>query len=273
MKKEVRMPTRGNRRHSGAGKSSSSVPLETGGFGTLEADGEYRTPLPDGRELILARSGRELRCRFSGPEPGETEDAGVTILDSLEPLAIRPILPDRPLVLQPESELRLIPGAVIKTSVSLPLGISLQSGGGGRPRPIREFPSMALSKTWFGDPVTGEAAYSWKTSLAEMPLPEKTDPLEAVCPLTVRNESPENLDFKRMILRVPQLSLFSGGNVTVTNTVTIRFKGQTQVSQVTIGSKPKGLPAPVVKLSEPRMPVDKTLLRRSFAFIKTMSAG
>jgi hypothetical protein len=276
MDAEAAMATQGKLRKNKSGMKppkAGTTPASTEELGRLEADGEYRTLLPDGRELILVRKGTELRCRFSGPESEGTEDTGVTILDSLEPLTVRPILPERPLVLQPETELRLIPGAVITTSVPLPLSLSLEFDRPGRPQPVREFPTVQLSKTWFGEPDSGESAYSWKTTLDERPLPEETDPWIAVCPLVVRNESPENLEFKRMILRVPQLSLFSAGNRLVTNTVTIRFRGQTQVSQVAFAKRPKGVQEPLTKLSEPRMPADKTLLRRSFAIIKTISAG
>ena len=239
----------------------------------LAAEDEFRARLPDGRVLILIRRGKELRSGFGGLLPGEMTDEALTILDSSDPLEIRPILPDRPLVLQPESDLRILPEAGITTAVTLPLGVALTTKGDHRPRTVREFGADAMSKTWFGGSDAGEAAYYRKASLSVRSLPDETGPWEAVCPLTVRNDSPEQLNFKRMILRVTMLSLFSNGKATATNSVTVRFRGQTQVSQVTIGQGPEGLPRPFIELTEPRMPADKTLLRRSFDFIKTISAG
>ena len=247
------------------------------GIGTLVRLGveeEYRTRLPDGRELTLMRRGTELRTTVSAPPPdGTPGEEDITILESDTAPTIRPVLPDLPLVLQPESEFRIMPGAVIRTAIALPLGIGLTDGDEEPPRLIREYPAVALSKTWFGTPDSGEAAYSWKTSLSSRPLPEETAPWEAACPLVVRNDSPEILDFKRMILRVPGLSLYSDGRATVTDAVTVRYRGQTQVSQVSVGSRSGGPPGGFRMLTGPRTPVDKALLRRSFAFIKTIYTG
>ena len=235
----------------------------------LEADDEYRINFPDGRELKLVRHGIELRSGLVDELSDEAKD--ITILDSSSPLMIRPILPNLPLVLQSESDLRILPDAHIRTSVSLPLGIALIEKDKENPIIIREFHPVTPSKTWFGTPDDGEAAYSWKTALNGRPLPSKTGPWEAVCPLIVKNDSPEILEFQRMILRVPELSLFTNGRIIATNSVTIRFRGETQASQVTFEKKPEGITGSIVKLAGPRVPVDRALLRRSFAFIKTIS--
>lgn len=247
-------------------QGSSRLPI-------LQENEEFRIKLPDGRELRFIREGMELTSEIADSQNTGEGDNGLTILGSSEPLAIRPILPNLPLVLQPETELHILPKAGLQSTVILPLGIALTTMEEASVRLIKEFFAEELSKTWFGTPDEGEAAYSWKTSLTQKEPPETESPWAAVCPLIIQNDSPEILNFQKMILRVPELSLYTDGRLTLTDAVTIRFRGQTQVSQISINKETDPSGARLAKLTGPRIPPEKDLLKRSFAVIKTISQG
>ncbi|MDT8299635.1 MAG: DUF432 domain-containing protein, partial [Spirochaetaceae bacterium] len=197
----------------------------------------------------------------------------ITILDGEGPTSVIPMLPDKPLVLQPDTELRILPGARVQAHIPIPLGIGVTYGLGDDMQLIREFPAVHLSKTWFGEPFDGEAAYAWKTTFSDGLGPRLPDERIAYCPLVIRNESPEVLGFQRLILRVPFLSLYAVRAHIYTNRVTVRFRGQSQISQVSIGKGPKKGEDSALRISGPRTKSDRALLRRSFSFIKNLYTG
>jgi len=241
----------------------------------LDMNGERQVDLSDGRTVLLKRNGVELLSAISLPDEEDVNDPvfDVTILDGEGPTFIIPMLPDKPLVLQPDAELRILPDARIRAHIPIPLGIGVVYGEGEEARLIREFPAIHLSKTWFGEPFDGEAAYSWKTTFSDGLGPRQPDERIAYCPLVIRNESPEVLGFQRLILRVPFLSLYAVRAHIYTDRVTVRFRGQSQVSQVSIEKGPqKGLDS-AVRIFGPRSKSDRALLRRSFSFIKNLYTG
>jgi hypothetical protein len=242
---------------------------------TLDTDDERQVDLSDGRTVVLKRNGVELLSAISVPdeEYGADQVFDVTILDGEGPLSIIPMLPDKPLVLQPDAELRILPDAGIHAHIPIPLGIGVIYGEGEDARLIRDFPAIHLSKTWFGEPFDGEAAYSWKTTFSDGLGPQKPDERIAYCPLVIRNESPEVLGFQRLILRVPFLSLYAVRAHIYTDRVTVRFRGQSQVSQVSIEKGPQKGQDSAVKIFGPRTKSDRALLRRSFSFIKNLYTG
>jgi len=240
----------------------------------LEAGESFRRSFPEDRELLLVREGRELRSviRHIGDETKEIEP-DIMILEPDQTVFVLPVLPDRPLVLRPESELRILPNSSMSTVIPVPYGLGVATVPNDPRTLVREYPAIPLSKTWFGDPYSGEAAYAWETTLVAEDTPSIPPDWFAACPLEIRNESPEILGFKRMILRVPNLSLFTVGSTLATNGVTVRFRGEAQVSQVSISKEPTGLEGEIALIGGPRRPPEPALLRRSFHFIRSIYIG
>ena len=116
---------------------------------TLDMNGERQVDLSDGRTVLLKRNGVELLSAISLPDEEDVNDTvfDVTILDGEGPTFIIPMLPDKPLVLQPDAELRILPDARIRAHIPIPLNIGVVYGEGEEARLIREFPTIHLSKT------------------------------------------------------------------------------------------------------------------------------
>jgi len=242
-----------------------------GPYGPLKGDKGVIT-LPFGDSLSYTFKGERLEYALAGKD-GEIPEKGrsILIIDSGD-VSYIPTLPDLPLVVRMDHALVISPKNEITTTVPVPLIPALAvPAPKGRYEILARFPLPYLSKTWFGDPVSGEPAYSLPFTLPEEKGSHDSDYAVALCPLTIKNVSPELLNFQRLILRVPAYSLYCRGKDFLTNTVTVRFRGVEQVSQVSIGTA-SDYSRDVSLFAGPAVKKDPIGLRRSFYFIKSLAA-
>jgi hypothetical protein len=231
-----------------------------------------RLPLPEDRTLFLAKEGNRLQHRVLNPEEaGGDEPCDVTILHAEGNMIYRPLMPERSIVLRSAHELRILPRGSFHIMVQVPLVPSLAiQADDSEILTVLEVAVCSLSNTWFGDPVSGEPAYALNTALTGGDNIENPGPWEALCHLTVTNGSHEPLQFKRLILRVPYLTLYAGAGRIYSNELTVRFRGQDQASQIQIAPGAPQVGEPVSKICEPRRNKDKDLIKRSFSFFRSL---
>lgn len=187
-------------------------------------------------------------------------------------LELMPSLPDRPLVLKPSVRRKILPGHRARLLFFIPVWIQLYGVRKDASHMVSEYPTTVLSSTWFGDMQGGELCYALETVLLQE-VKNITPPtaFHAACILNIRNSSNLLLDFFRMAVHVEYLSLFGDGEKLYTNEVNVTFTGIDQVSQVKYAARgPRGL-AELKKLTEPRETASKSILKRSFSFIKQLS--
>ncbi|HUX21795.1 MAG TPA: hypothetical protein VMW69_11195, partial [Spirochaetia bacterium] len=108
-------------------------------------------------------------------------------------IVVRPVLPDRPVVIKPSSAVKILPGKGSRYFIHLPVWVSITEGSVKNRTALTEHPGVLLSSTWFGNPDDGELCYSFTTDLYKSPEEREDLPLMAVCPLTIRNGSPTTL--------------------------------------------------------------------------------
>ncbi|MFH1994242.1 MAG: hypothetical protein ABIJ24_00890, partial [Nitrospinota bacterium] len=84
----------------------------------------------------------------------------------IDTVKIRPVFPDIPVVVKPESTFNLSKKAEIKIYVRIPLWVHIYALDKGEEVTILEAPSVLLSKTWFGDFFEGDICY-WISSGAK----------------------------------------------------------------------------------------------------------
>lgn len=173
---------------------------------------------------------------------------------------LMPLLPDLPLVVRPEEPIALPPKARGLFYASLPLSVGVELAGGPR---LLTVPSVAMSKTWFGEPDRGELCYTLRSllrrSLAELPA----HPGRLICPLTIENEADSTLPFLRLVLQVANLAVFQDQQERLwTNAVTMKYRGSHFGSVVTVSER-----APVAEarqLSAPRVVVRQSMIEACF---------
>ncbi len=185
-----------------------------------------------------------------------------------EKLEVTPVLPDRPLVIRPESPVLLLPGRHAQFYIALPVWLSFAAVSGKTKTVIQEIALKSLSNTWFGDQGSGEFCYSLDSPLMRIPDQLHAGSSRVICPLIVRNGSKEKLDFERICVHVENLSIFRDGDDLWTNEIKMLFTGGDQISQITVQNEPpKNLPN-ALRISGPREVHNRNVIRRSFGFIR-----
>ena len=121
------------------------------------------------------------------------------------PLQPSPVLPDRPIVVRPDRSLTILPGQSTIFFLELPVWFKL-SITGHQPARIFEEPLSALTRTWFGDPVTGELCWGLATRLHHSLDSVGLSAYIAVCPLMIENTSETDLGFEKICIHAENLS-------------------------------------------------------------------
>ncbi|MDC7234043.1 MAG: DUF432 domain-containing protein [Spirochaetales bacterium] len=184
-----------------------------------------------------------------------------------------PSLPDLPITIKPQQATTILPGKKMEVFIEVPLSVSLYYGSHTKKELIYETPLHPLSRSFFGSPDNGELSY-----FLESPLYCKYEIYEnssssVYCPVSITNKSVQKLDIERMILRVPLLSIYESGAYLVSSPVTISFRGQDDISQINYLNYSNDRKQNMTLLASPRQKVDKSLLKRSFYFLKTLYTG
>lgn len=116
-----------------------------------------------------------------------------------------PMMPNRPVVVRPEVPYTILPGEKVQFYLGVPLWVGVMTQGKAV---LMEEAVMQLSNTWFGTPMEGELAYAMRT-LAKRDVEDLGfHPWRAVCPVRIKNQSKETLQFERLCLRVKYLDLY-----------------------------------------------------------------
>ena len=178
-----------------------------------------------------------------------------------------PVLPDRPVVMKPDRALTLLPGQSTVFFLEIPVWFRLSTSG-YRPAKIFEEPLNVLTRTWFGDPVTGELCWGLASRLHHSIESVGTTADRAVCPLMIENDSESDLEFQKICLHVENLSIFRGERHLWTNSLHVVFKGPDQATQIEIVRTPPGFEEVMVPLSEARLPSTGWNIRRTFGMLK-----
>jgi hypothetical protein len=240
----------------------------------LIPEGGMTLPLPDGQELELQLDGDRLHHRVV--IPGENSDSdffNVTILSGPGKLRFEPLLPDLPVILRAAHELRILPSGSMETLVPVPLvpALTLELGGRSKRKiTVLEVPLQSISKSWFGDPISGEPAYGMNSLFDFGKEQVDTSRWVSLCPLKISNASHEPLLFKRLALKVPYLSLYAGADQLYTNELSVIFKGPDQESQVRISTRTPVVGEALVKTGDPRRKKDKELLKKGVTFFRSL---
>lgn len=195
------------------------------------------------------------------------------ILGEGEHVYLEPCLPDLPMVIKPTINLSISPGCTLNSFISVPMVFKLSYGSLKKKKILQEFPVKSLSRSWFGDPESGEIAYFLESSLLNSIEPCTSDLNCIHCPVSITNKTNQILTLERMILRVPYLTIYQGGKNYYSNMTKIAFRGQDQLSQINMQKTPPEIESNLILVSTPRLAIDSGVLKKSFYFIKTLYEG
>jgi hypothetical protein len=202
----------------------------------LLTEGEVRLAQEAAAPEALGRWSRWAVPR-SGGELGEVS------------VRLRPALPDRPLLVQPEVPFSLLPLAEARIFIRVPLTIRLEidlEPTSTRPPVLfRSIPTLALSDTWWGEPNHGELCWWLETTARRRVEASLLEPHLAICPLHMTNQSRADLRVEKLCFRMRYLSLFSDGQGFWADTARVRYQGESEGSRINMtGTAPTEATAP-----------------------------
>jgi len=184
-------------------------------------------------------------------------------------LIIAPALPAKPLVFKGYG-LSVLPDQKITFFLKIPLAFQIYFSKIQSENLLKEITYKRLSDTWFGEPDSGEPAFSlgseYYLDLEEIKI---TD-FEAICPVMVHNTSSEILSVQRLIIREEYVTLYKNNDKIVTSAVNIEFKGNDVASEVDYNYSKLYNGEKQEILAKPRNSTGKNLLKLNFHFIKNI---
>lgn len=199
--------------------------------------------------------------------PENLQWARFAIKEEPTSIELSPVMPDRPLVVKPEASFYLTGGTKRTIYIRIPVWIRISIVAKPKTKLI-EIPTVILSNTWFGDLADGELCY-WLSSGARSKIEsDLSRPYMAICPITVQNESDDNLLVEKFVVRTENSTLFSHNSQIYTDEIFISFKGKDEISLITFKGKPYKELSGATKIADPRKKQSKKILAKTFDSIK-----
>ncbi len=187
-------------------------------------------------------------------------------------IKLTPVMPDRAVVVKPESELKIMKEAEATFFVRIPVWLKVCSGS-NYSETLHEIPSVVLSNTWFGEPYDGELCYSLKTSARRSLEGLEPRVYQVICPIQVKNTVSEDLTFKRLCIQVSHLSIYQSDGEMWTNKIYVNFRGVDKESSIRFEDSAPKTDKKLVIVGQPRKKVTKSFVSKSFDTFKLFTNG
>lgn len=183
--------------------------------------------------------------------------------EKFQKITLKPVFPDRSVIVRPELPISLLPGESAMFFVGVPCFISICVGD--EEKSLSEIPSSILSNTWSGEnTVTGELCYGLRTTAKR----DHEDLLEhfhrITCPIQIKNESTEILNFERLCLPVRYLSTYLGESKLWGNMERVVFLGKGKWGRIVSSLEGPNFDHANTILSKPREFGKKGILFNAF---------
>lgn len=184
-------------------------------------------------------------------------------------LIIQPAMPEKPLVFK-GSRMFVSPQQKLTFFLKIPLTIQIYFSKAEPENLMKEITIKRLSDTWFGEADNGEIAFALGNEFALSMADISPSDFEAICPVTIFNNSYAPLEVERLIIRVENVTLYQHAGKATTSLVTIEYRGKEVVSSVDYRYSKiyNGEKAEV--MTTPRNNSGKHMLKINFHFIKNI---
>jgi len=184
-------------------------------------------------------------------------------------LIIQPALPEKPIVFK-GSRLNVSPKQKLTFFLKVPLKVQVYFSKAQPENLIKEIAVKRLSDTWFGDTDNGEVAFALGNEYFLNMEEVNPSEFEAICPVTIFNNSSAPFEVERLIIRVDNMGLYQNGGKTVTSVVEIEFKGKDVISSAEYHYSKLYDGERQEPITKPRNASGKNPLKMHFHFIKNI---
>ena len=180
-----------------------------------------------------------------------------------------PLLPDRAVVIKPESPFRIIKSEQVQVYTRVPIWVQMNVIN-NEVLHLTDIPSTVLSNTWFGSVLEGELCYWISSGLRQSIEIDPRRPHMAICPILLINHSEEELLIERIYLHVDNLSLYISNRQLWSDETQIEYKGKEQISHISVSGKAPAESVSAVLITPPRNPVKKSFVAKTFSTLKDL---
>lgn len=192
--------------------------------------------------------------------------------DSPHRLRIRPVFPDRPLVVKLERPFTLLRKAKARVYLRVPAWVCVEAVEESREETalLCEIPTGDLSETWWGDLSAGELSYWLPTFGKRVLSPEFFEPHIVTNTVQLTNLSADDLRVEKLVLRVEHLSIYEKDGWLWAEEVKVRYHGAEEGSEIHMDDEPPEEVRDARELSPARAQV-RSFRARTFARLKALS--
>jgi hypothetical protein len=182
-------------------------------------------------------------------------------------IKLKPMLPDKQIVLESENQIRILPKQQILFFIKIPLFIQIYNGDANSM--LLELPTVELSKTWTGTMTSGSPGYSlyddFKTDYTNINKHNIT-----ICPLIIKNNTKNKFfDFNRITLYSQYLNIYKGKKLWANETL-ITYQEDNKINLNITNKKPQ-YDKEIESISQYREKFDKNIFKKSFDVIRTIA--
>lgn len=184
-------------------------------------------------------------------------------------LIIQPALPEKPVVFK-GSRLIVAPKQKLTFFLKVPLKVQVYFSKTQPENLMKEIAVKRLSDTWFGETDNGEVAFALGNEYFLNTEEVNPSEFEAICPVTIFNNSPAPVEVERLIIRVENMGLYQNEEKMVTSVAAIEYKGKDVVSSAEYHYSKTYNGEKQELITKPRNTAGKNTLKINFHFIKNM---
>jgi hypothetical protein len=186
------------------------------------------------------------------------------------PVRIRPITPDRPMVVRPAQPFRILKGGTARIYIRIPVWVRIELAVEDDPLPLMDIPTVQLSNTWFGSVFEGDLCYWTETSARRRYQNVEPRPHLAVTPMFIHNQVEAELPLEKLCLQTAGLGLYSSGGELWTSEVRVTNTGPGAPERIEVSSGPPEEARDAELICEPRQQSRGGVLARTFDFINSL---
>jgi hypothetical protein len=182
---------------------------------------------------------------------------------------LTPIMPDRSVVVRPETSVFFPPGTDGMLYARLPVWVKISVvGDGEQDVALCEIPSSTLSNTWFGEnTVEGELCYAMHTTARRSLEGVEDSPNRVICPLRLHNRSDDVLNFERLAIGSQHLTIYEYEGHLWTSCISVTYRGTERLSVVKHEENWFERPETATVLCPPRTPKSGKRFKKTFGGI------
>lgn len=186
------------------------------------------------------------------------------------PVRVRPMTPDRPVVVRPAQPFRILKGGIARIYIRIPVWARIELAVEDDPLQLTDIPTVELSNTWFGSLFEGQLCYWTETAARRSIEGFEPRPHLAVAPMFIHNQFQAELPLEKICLHTEGLSLYAGERGLWTSEVRVTNTGPGAPERIEVAAGPPEEAAGAEPVAEPRRRRASGFLARSVDLLQSL---